>query len=260
MTRRRLRELKKILGLLTVKESETKSGSGSDSDSGSNSGSEDGSKKDDEKSEKSKKVDEKSENKKDEEKKEKEVTLKKGKKGKNIRKEAPKESVKSKKSEKAIEEGSSKKSKSGSGSGSNSGSGSDDESSSSNSESEGENNEESESVLNNRLAEEKDSLEEELEELLAKSNEEVFEDFIQFLEIDYPSKYKAKAKGLRLAFDVKDAGSRIPLGMKDMKIKNTPRKFRMSAQEIKEKVKIMKNNRINKKLEQEMNEKIKYEK
>jgi hypothetical protein len=111
-----------------------------------------------------------------------------------------------------------------------------------------------------RLAEEKDRPEEEKEEMISKTKDEIWEDFMKFLEIDNPVQYKRKAKGLRLAFDVKDTKSRIPLGMRDVKMKPTFKKQKLSAAEIKDKVKQMKDQRMTKKVKQEMAEKQKYEK
>lgn len=113
---------------------------------------------------------------------------------------------------------------------------------------------------NNRLMEERERLEEELAKLSEKSMNQVYEDFLKFIEIDDPSKYKRKAKGLRLAFDVKDTKSRIPLGMREVKLKKTIKKTKLSADEIKQKVKQMKEDRIEKKQQQELAEKVKYEK
>lgn len=114
--------------------------------------------------------------------------------------------------------------------------------------------------VQDRLNEERERLEEELEELTSKTKDEIFEEFLKFLEIDDPSKYKRKAKGLRLAFDVKDTKSRIPLGMNDIKPKKISKKSNISAAEIKEKVKQMKEDRIKNKIKQEIAEKTKYEK
>jgi hypothetical protein len=109
--------------------------------------------------------------------------------------------------------------------------------------------------------EEKEKLEEELEEMQSKSKDEIYEDFMRFIEIDDPAKYKRKAKGLRLAFDVKDTKSRIPIVLQEIKTKKSFKSTsKLSAAEIKEKMQKMKNQRLEKKLKQEFSEKVKYDK
>ena len=150
-----------------------------------------------------------------------------------------------------------------SGSGSSEGESSEGESGDSSSEGgSGEDNDKSEAgtEVNNRLMEERERLEEERAKLSEKSMDQVYEDFLKSLEIDDPSKYKRKAKGLRLAFDVKDTKSRIPIGMREVKLKKSIKKTKLSADEIKQKVKQMKEQRIEKKQKQELAEKVKYEK
>ena len=111
----------------------------------------------------------------------------------------------------------------------------------------------------NKLIDEKQIIEDEISALEMMTSEQIYEDFMLFLEIDIPHKYKHKAKGLRLAFDVKDTKSRIPLGVDNIKSKIF-RKSKLSAAEIKEKVLKMKEVRVERKNQQELAEKQRYDK
>lgn len=111
----------------------------------------------------------------------------------------------------------------------------------------------------NRLIDEKQIVEDEISALAMMTAEQVYEDFMLFLEIDNPVRFKHKAKGLRLAFDVKDTKSRIPIGVGNIKSK-VFKKTRLSAAEIKEKVQKMKESRVEKKIQEEQAEKEKYDK
>jgi len=146
------------------------------------------------------------------------------------------------------------------GEGSDSGEGSGSEEDGSEGEDEEKEKSESQSVLQERLTEEKTQVVNELEELKSKTKDEVYEEFLVYLELHDPSKYKHKVKGLRLAFDVKDTKSRIPVSMGTVKSKNFFKKNKLSATEIKEKVKEMKEQRLQKKAMQEVEDKNKYDK
>jgi len=231
-TQKRLKEIRHALGEFTVKATETATKKSSESESGEGESSKSGS--GDEKEEVNKNEVVKETPAKEEPAKGKkppaQFSSPKGKKapvkldspkGKKDAKKDPietKETEKSKKtdkkSEKKSEKTSEKKSESeeSDGKGSESGSDSDSEKSKSvKNSNQGDDSSNSESSDNNKLNEERDKLDEELEELESKTKDEIFEDFIKFLEIDDPQKYKRKAKGLRLAFDVKDTKSRIPI-------------------------------------------------
>ena len=257
----RIKEIKQALGEKSEKDSESGSdkssqsgsdnegeGSGSDSDKGSNKSSDDKS---------------------DTESKPSEKPPPKGKKKGNAKEEPINKKTKAKKESshhshdddsKSSKKSNSSKKSDGDESGSDSNSGS--SKSGSDSENEGENdNLESQSVINNRLLEEKENLVNELEELQSKTPDEVYEDFLIYLELDHPSKYKQKVKGLRLAFDVKDTKSRIPISMSTAKLtKGTFKKSKLSAAEIKRKVQMMKDERIKKKVKDEIEQKVKYDK
>lgn len=161
-------------------------------------------------------------------------------------------------SDKGSKKSGSKSSSEGSKSGSDSGS---DSGSNSGSDNEDNKNEEANLLMIEHLQELKSKITEDIEVLEKLTEEEVYERFIQFLEIDHPAKYKHKVKGIRLAFDVKDTKSRIPLSMNTAKFaKNIFKKTKLSADEIKLKVKQMKEDRIQKKVQIELAEKQKYDK
>jgi len=91
--------------------------------------------------------------------------------------------------------------------------------------------------------------------LKAKTNEQMFEEILDFLECHDQVGYRKKIKGFRLAFNIREKSYRIPEGSinKDKK----PRS-KKSAEEIKNKVKNMRNNRMTVKKEKEENENKKY--
>lgn len=267
----KIQALKKTLGIKSEKASDDESKSGSGSSSGSGSDNE-GEGSDHEKDDKSEKKSEKSSvvNKKEAAPTKSKVVKPpvKGKnnvkaKGKNVKEEeksevSVKESKKSaKESKKSVKE--SKKSDASDDEKSGSESGSDKSGSSSSSDDDKEKSD-SESVVQNRLTEEKNKLEEEFEELSSKTKDEVYEEFLLYLQIDHPAEYKKKAKGLRLAFDVKDTKSRIPIGLSGGTMKRTFKRGKMSAADIKDKVQKMKEEREHKKFEQDAAVKFKYEK
>lgn len=104
---------------------------------------------------------------------------------------------------------------------------------------------------------EKDRVQEELDELKAKSSEDLFEEVLNFIECHDQAAYRKKIKGFRLAFNIRDKSYRIPENTlkKEMKFKS-----KQSAEEIKQKVKEMKDNRINMAKNKELMQKFKYDK
>ena len=231
----RITDIKQTLGEKSGKESNSESDkssqsgsdnegeeSGSDSDKGSKKSGEDKSDSESKPSEKPSAKGKKKDNKK-------EQTI-------NNKSKAKKESShrSDDKDDKSSKKSDSSKKSEGENSSSDSGSNSDKSGSDDENEGENENNEDSQSVINNRLSEEKQISVDELETLLSKTPDEVYEDFLIYLELDHPSKYKQKVKGLRLAFDVKDTKSRIPISMTTAKLtKGTFKKSKLSAAEIK---------------------------
>ncbi|CAI2367979.1 unnamed protein product [Moneuplotes crassus] len=244
--RKRLKEVKKLLGEAPTHKTQTGSShSSSSSGSSSNSGSDSDQDEHKEKTSiKQKKVDQDTQ-----------IDSDKLKKSKKAKKAAEKENEKSthkSKSKKSHRSKSSGSSKSGSGSSSNS----DSSSNSGDSDQEGEVKED-QTEPENKLEDEKDQLEDQIFDLQEKNEDDIYEDFIKFLEIDAPSKYKRKAKGIRLAFDVKDHDSRIPLGLEEIRSKKNKKRIKVPVKEIKEKVRKMKEDRLNQKLKRETAEKAK---
>jgi hypothetical protein len=97
----------------------------------------------------------------------------------------------------------------------------------------------------------------EIDLLRAKTNEQIFEEFLDFIECHDQIAYRKKIKGFRLAFNIRDKNYRIPESTlkKEMKPKN-----RETAEEIKTKVQEMKANRIEMMKSKEMKEQLKYKK
>lgn len=78
-------------------------------------------------------------------------------------------------------------------------------------------------------------------DMCKKPNEQIFEEILDYIECHDPLAYRKKIKGFRLAFNIREKSFRIP----DSTLK-APQKYRsrQSAEEIKQKVKAMKEGRI----------------
>lgn len=103
---------------------------------------------------------------------------------------------------------------------------------------------------------EKTKIQNEIKALQAKTDDQLFEEILEFIECHDQAAYRKKIKGYRLAFNIRDKQHRIPESL--MK-KEAKQRSKESAEEIKQKVQEMKERRINELRTKEQEEKNKQE-
>jgi hypothetical protein len=101
---------------------------------------------------------------------------------------------------------------------------------------------------------ERERIQDEINELKAKTSDDLFEEILNLIECHDQSAYRKKIKGFRLAFNIRDKTYRIPVDTVYKDVKNRSKK---SADEIKQKVKEMRDNRVNMQKNKELKEKHK---
>jgi hypothetical protein len=108
-------------------------------------------------------------------------------------------------------------------------------------------------MSNDPILIERERIQDEIDELKAKTNDDLFEDILNLIECHDQSAYRKKIKGFRLAFNIRDKTYRIPVD----KVYKEVKRSKQSADEIKQKVKEMRDNRVNIQKNKELKEKHK---
>jgi len=104
---------------------------------------------------------------------------------------------------------------------------------------------------------EMERLQQQISFLKSKSNEELFEDILNYIECHDQVAYRKKIKGFRLAFNIREKNHRIPDSTMKRGLKL---RSKQSAEDIKRRVQEMKQNRIQKEEQKKAQHEQKYQK